>query len=300
MIRIKDPKVSVAHYQEVYGMRLIDELRFPDMKFTLYFLASMRTNQETPEPGTPEAHVFLWNFPGTVLELTHNWGTESDEKAVYHPGNQKGDGFGLSRPTAGQSEGVFKKKPDEGRMKGLAFAYDPDKYWVEIIRRNVPLAETTYGYYTFKQTMLRVKDPKRSLMFYTKYMGMTVVKEKHFNDFSLYFLATVEPGETEEMLGNPILELTHNHGTELDPDFKHFTGNEEGRKGFGHLGFLVDDVYEKCKELEESGYRMKKKPDAGTMKGLAFALDPDGYWIEIIKRGGYDTIGTPYFLEDSK
>jgi lactoylglutathione lyase len=24
------------------------------------------------------------------------------------------------------------------------------------------------------------------------------------------------------------------------------------------------------------------------MKGLAFAYDPDGYWVEIIKRGGMD------------
>jgi hypothetical protein len=31
------------------------------------------------------------------------------------------------------------------------------------------------------------------------------------------------------------------------------------------------------------------------MKGLAFALDPDGYWIEIIKRGGYDDKATPYY-----
>jgi hypothetical protein len=28
------------------------------------------------------------------------------------------------------------------------------------------------------------------------------------------------------------------------------------------------------------------KPDEGGMKGLAFAYDPDGYWVEIVKRGG--------------
>jgi hypothetical protein len=31
-----------------------------------------------------------------------------------------------------------------------------------------------------------------------------------------------------------------------------------------------------------------QEPDGGTMKGLAFAYDPDGYSIEIIKRGGID------------
>jgi lactoylglutathione lyase len=25
------------------------------------------------------------------------------------------------------------------------------------------------------------------------------------------------------------------------------------------------------------------------MKGLAFAYDPDGYWVEILKRGGTDS-----------
>ncbi|MGB1600719.1 MAG: lactoylglutathione lyase, partial [Promethearchaeia archaeon] len=39
------------------------------------------------------------------------------------------------------------------------------------------------------------------------------------------------------------------------------------------------------------------KPMDGTMKGLAFAQDPDGYWIEIIKRGGYDQAATPYWKE---
>lgn len=44
---------------------------------------------------------------------------------------------------------------------------------------------------------------------------------------------------------------------------------------------------------------MQKAPDAGSMKGLAFARDPDGYWVEIIKRGGYDAEATPYFFEKS-
>ncbi len=96
-------------------------------------------------------------------------------------------------------------------------------------------------------------------------------------------------------LFNPVLELTHNHGTETQEDFAHFTGNEAERKGFGHIGFLVDDVDVTCKALEELGTGLKKKPLDGTMKGLAFALDPDGYWIEIIKRGGYDDKATPYY-----
>ena len=50
-------------------------------------------------------------------------------------------------------------------------------------------------------------------------------------------------------------------------------------------GFLVDDVYKFCDGLTDAGVEFKKKPDDGSMKGLAFAIDPDGYWVEIVKRG---------------
>ena len=130
---------------------------------------------------------------------------------------------------------------------------------------------------------------------------MKLIAEKHFEEakFSLYFLATPsqlpsgvelpEPtsGEAFELmktLFHPVIELTHNHGTEDDPAFCYHNGNTEPR-GFGHVGFLVDDVYAACEHLEKNGVSFQKKPDDGKMKGLAFALDPDNYWVEIIPRG---------------
>merc|ERR1719377_126665 len=92
------------------------------------------------------------------------------------------------------------------------------------------------------------------------------------------------------------IELTHNHGTESDDTFKVWNGNTGGDadgplkadapafRGFGHIAFNCDDVYEACSILEENGVKFQKKPDEGRMKGLAFALDPDGYWIEIVAR----------------
>jgi lactoylglutathione lyase len=77
--------------------------------------------------------------------------------------------------------------------------------------------------------------------------------------------------------------------TEKDDSFKHYNGNEEGRNGFGHIGFLVDDVYKACDAIEKMGYGFRKTPDGGSMKGLAFAYDPDGYSVEIIRRGGTDS-----------
>ena len=183
----------------------------------------------------------------------------------------------------GEAGCTFKKKPDEGRMKGLAFVYDPDGYWVEIVKRgdNSGIENEM----NFSQTMLRVKDPVKSLAFY-RALGMKLLEERHFDDFSLYFLGSscVPDNACRKTMFSPVLELTHNHGTETQQDFSHYHGNEEGRQGFGHLGFLVDNVYAACDSIREFGYGFRKEPDGGSMKGLAFCYDPDGYSVEIIKR----------------
>ncbi len=57
-------------------------------------------------------------------------------------------------------------------------------------------------------------------------------------------------------------------------------------RGFGHVGFLVDDLDKACAELEKKGARFKKKPQDGSMRGLAFVYDDDGYWVELIQRNG--------------
>jgi lactoylglutathione lyase len=317
MLRVKDPLKSVAFYKDLLGFTLIDKIDFPDMKFTLYFLTTLPEDEKyTLEPGTVEAHKYLWTTKHVTIELTHNYGTESQEDFKYHPGNQEKDGFGHVAVNCDdvyacceelEKAGVqFKKKPDEGRMKGLAFVYDPDGYWVEIIKRGDNSG--IKNKYNYSQTMLRVKDPKKSIPFYES-LGMTCIRENHFSDFSLYFLATLPEGTTApasdsdearafcKNLFPPVLELTHNHGTETQEDFAHNTGNTEPTKGFGHIGFLVDDVDAACAQLEPMGYGFVKKPGDGKMKGLAFAKDPDGYWVEIVKRGGYDAEATPYWLE---
>lgn len=249
-------------------------------------------------PGTQAAHDYLWTMEGVALELTHNHGTETDDNHKYHPGNEEKDGFGHIAinvddvyATSEKLEAMgysFKKKPDEGRMKGLAFVKDPDQYWVEIVKRgdNSGIENEM----NFSQTMLRIKDPAKSIPFY-KSLGMKVLSERHFDSFSLYFLGSSNVADDAEVkyLFQPVLELTHNHGTEKDDSFKHYNGNEEGRNGFGHIGFLVDDVYKACDAIEKMGYGFRKTPDGGSMKGLAFAYDPDGYSVEIIRRGGTDS-----------
>jgi catechol 2,3-dioxygenase-like lactoylglutathione lyase family enzyme len=106
-----------------------------------------------------------------------------------------------------EAQGVkFQKKPDEGRMKGLAFALDPDGYWIEIISRsaNSPIKLN----YTLAQTMLRVKDPVKSLRFYQELLGMDLLRVREFGvgtdwGFTLYFLANLTDEQREELARNP-------------------------------------------------------------------------------------------------
>jgi lactoylglutathione lyase len=140
MLRIKDPKKSIPFYTDVMGMTIIDTLDFPQWNFKLWFLTTLPEGETySLTPGTKEAHDYMWSIKGTALELTWNYGTEDDPSQKYHPGNQEKDGFGhiafntddvYAACEKLEKAGVsFKKKPDEGRMKGLAFAYDPDGYW---------------------------------------------------------------------------------------------------------------------------------------------------------------------------
>ena len=130
----------------------MDVYNFPQWKFDLYFLQTLPVGTKYDlTPGSAEAHRYLWSTDGVTLELTHNHGTESDTAFAHHPGNEPCDGFGhiaFSVPSLEvavaklDAAGVaFKKRPEEGRMRTIAFAYDPDKYWrVPIPRRRHPAA----------------------------------------------------------------------------------------------------------------------------------------------------------------
>ncbi len=143
MLRVRDPEASLAFYRDVLGMTLLRRFDFPEAKFSLYFLAYLRP-EDGPIPEDPaEAAAFTFRQKA-ALELTHNWGTETDKDfAGYHNGNAEPRGFGhigITVPdvyaAAERFErlGVtFVKRPDDGRMKGLAFIQDPDGYWIEIL-----------------------------------------------------------------------------------------------------------------------------------------------------------------------
>ncbi|KAM9860714.1 lactoylglutathione lyase-like isoform 2-T2 [Aulostomus maculatus] len=113
MLRVKDPVKSLDFYTRILGMTLLQKFDFPAMRFSLFFLG-YEDKREIPSDVKDRTS---WTFSRrATLELTHNWGSESDESQSYHNGNSDPRGF--------------------GKMKGLAFIQDPDGYWIEILSPN--------------------------------------------------------------------------------------------------------------------------------------------------------------------
>lgn len=334
MLRIKDPKVTIPFYQDNFGMKLIHWISFPPWGFTVYFMERPRIGQRIPEctlDATSKANEeYLQTIDGATIEFTWNHGSEKDDTFKAWNGNtgrDAGEGPNFAEEPAArgfghvafncddvdaaceilENKGVkFQKKPNEGRMKGLAFALDPDGYWIEIVRRQrLGWPE----YYNLSQTMMRVKDGPGTIEFYTKHLGMKLIRVMDMPQykFTNYFLASItqeefdhawalcpeeersagfdpsKPNSLTKVLWNACLELTWNHGTEKLEDFVVHTGNTDPQ-GFGHIGFLIDNLDAACEQMEANGVKFKKKPSDGNMRGIAFAYDPSGYWIELIDR----------------
>ncbi len=124
----------------------------------------------------------------------------------------------------------------------------------------------------FLHTMLRVGNLDRSIDFYTKVLGMRVLRKREVPE-GKYTLAFVGYGEEAD---HTVLELTYNWGTE-----KYELGN-----AFGHIALEVDDAAHACAAVKAQGGRVTR--EAGPVKFgttvIAFVEDPDGYKIEFIER----------------
>jgi lactoylglutathione lyase len=161
--------------------------------------------------------------------------------------------------------------------------------------------DATRGF-VLNHTMLRVKDPVVALDFYTRVLGLRVLRRLDFAEmrFSLYFLAcpadtAAAPDDTAArtrwtFAQRGVLELTHNWGTENDPDFKYHDGNAQPQ-GFGHICFAVPDLAAAVRWFDDNGVTFVKRPEQGKMKDVAFIKDTDGYWIEIVEPARTGALG---------
>ncbi len=119
-------------------------------------------------------------------------------------------------------------------------------------------------------TMIRTGDLDRSIDFYTKVVGMKLLRRHEYPDgkFTLAFLGYGDESE------HAVIELTYNWGVD-----RYDLGT-----GYGHIALEVDDVFTACAEIKQLGGTVVR--EAGPMNGgtkiIAFVKDPDGYMIELI------------------
>ncbi|HEY4134198.1 MAG TPA: lactoylglutathione lyase [Alphaproteobacteria bacterium] len=123
-------------------------------------------------------------------------------------------------------------------------------------------------------TMLRVRDLDKSIDFYTRLLGMTLLRRKDYPS-GKFTLAFVGYGDESD---NTVIELTHNW-EQAEP---YALGT-----AFGHLALGLPDIHAACESLAAEGVKIPRPPGPMAHGGsvIAFIEDPDGYRIELIERG---------------
>ena len=119
----------------------------------------------------------------------------------------------------------------------------------------------------YLHTMVRVSDLDKSLDFYCNKLGLRELRRKEVpaGKFTLVFLAAPNDDDAQ-------VELTWNWEPEE---------YGEGRN-FGHLAYQVENIYETCQRLLDSGVTINRPPRDGYM---AFVRSPDNISIELLQHG---------------
>ncbi|EGR2701319.1 MULTISPECIES: lactoylglutathione lyase [Vibrio harveyi group] len=123
----------------------------------------------------------------------------------------------------------------------------------------------------FLHTMIRVVDLDKSIEFYTKVLGMSVLDRFENQEYSYSLVFVGSPDQPD----GATIELTYNWDT----------GSYDLGNAFGHIALGCEDIYAACEKIKALGGNVTREP--GPMKGgethIAFIKDPDGYPIELIQ-----------------
>ncbi|EMN7341850.1 lactoylglutathione lyase [Vibrio parahaemolyticus] len=123
----------------------------------------------------------------------------------------------------------------------------------------------------FLHTMIRVVDLDKSIEFYTKVLGMSVLDRFENQEYGYSLVFVGSPDQPD----GATIELTYNWDT----------GSYDLGNAFGHMALGCEDIYAACEKIKALGGNVTREP--GPMKGgethIAFIKDPDGYPIELIQ-----------------
>ncbi|EXM17594.1 hypothetical protein FOTG_14278 [Fusarium oxysporum f. sp. vasinfectum 25433] len=187
----------------------------------------------------------------------------------------------------------YKFQQDVSSGNEPVIALDPDGYWIRITEKGSPNKSTASnppGSFSVNQYALRVTDATRSVRYYTENLGMKLIKtldsqNGNSKTFLLGYPSTGPFTGTEDMSRREGLLALIWQGGENAISQVH-NGNDQPQ-GFGHICVTVDNIDAACARLEGLNVAWKKRLTDGKMKNVAFLLDPDNYWIELVQNEGF-------------
>lgn len=245
--RVGDLDRTIEFYTEAFGMKLLRKRDIPEEKYSNAFLGF----------GPEESHF--------VVELTYNYGVTSYDigTGFGHFAIATPDVYKLVEHVRSKGGNVTREPgPVKGGKSVIAFVKDPDGYTFELIQREStpePLC----------QVMLRVGDLERSIKFYEKALGMSVVKRVDRPEYK-YTIAMLGYAEEEK---TTVLELTYNYGVT-----EYTKGN-----AYAQIAISTDDVYKSGEVVnlvtQELGGKITRQPGPipGINTKITSFLDPDGW-----------------------
>jgi len=126
----------------------------------------------------------------------------------------------------------------------------------------------------YLHTMVRVSDLDQTLEFFCSKLGLIETERMDYENgrFTLVFLSAPADAESAHQGKSPMVEITYN----WDPE--EYTGG----RNFGHLAYEVDNIYEICQKLMDSGVTINRPPRDGHM---AFVRSPDNVSVELLQKG---------------
>ena len=135
----------------------------------------------------------------------------------------------------------------------------------------------------YLHTMVRISDIDESLNFYCNKLGLVEVS-RYDSDKGRYtniFLTAPEDAGRAREEKTPMVELTYN----WDPE------EYGGGRNFGHMAYRVENIYEVCQRLMDSGVTINRPPRDGRM---AFIRSPDNISIELLQSGNALPLEEPW------
>ncbi|KAF4441817.1 Lactoylglutathione lyase [Fusarium austroafricanum] len=285
MIRVKDPRRTIRFYN-LFGLKVVNKLSFPENNFDLYFLG-------IDSPGSPSYGRFTFDRQG-LIELTHNYGTENDDSYRVTNGNEKPHlGFShisISVDDINTTCQTLRKAGYSVAGSQPVIALDPDGYWVQITEYGssklgataMATAQSLVNHFA-----IRVTDAARSIRYYTENLGMTLIRTTEQNEMQSKVSFLGYPSTGQFTSGE---DLSRREGLLAlvwqDEVSRVHNGNDQPQ-GFGHICIIVDDIDGACARLEGLDLQWKKRLTDGKMKNVAFLLDPDNYWIELVQNEAF-------------